>query len=256
VSHTVLPSDSNRRIEGVGSLNFRGRAKDLSNAADLLRAIAAFSWVALAFVAFLALLRVIRSQDAPLAKLGIGPGGVTLEWAEAKFDAAVSKSRGQTQRAIGNVAKRSVIERLRTHAGLLARARILWVDDHPENNAALIDLLREFKASIDTSRSNKEAFELLRKGQYDVVISDVGRDDEEPGSGLKGIELAREVFETWGHRVLLFTAQFDPATVPNLSDKELLELVKGVERTVFGRTNRYDEALHLVLDLLERGKTA
>jgi CheY-like chemotaxis protein len=228
----------------------------LSDAADLLRAIAAFSWVALAFVVFLALLRVLRSQDAPLTKLGLGPGGVTMEWAEAKFDAAVSKSDDKTQRAIGNVAKRSVIERLRTHANLLARARILWVDDHPENNAALIELLREFKASIDTPRSNNEAFTLLGESPYDVVISDVGRDDEGPGSDLKGIELARTVFERWGQRVLLFTARFDPARVPGLSDEERLRLVTEVQRSVFGRTNRYDEALHLVLDVLERVKAA
>ncbi len=228
----------------------------MSDAADLLRAIAAFSWVVLAFVVFLALLRVLRSQDVPLTKLGLGPGGVTMEWAEAKFDAAVSRSDDETQRAIGNVAKRSVIERLKTHADLLARARILWVDDHPENNAALIELLREFKASIDTPRSNKEAFTLLGESRYDVIISDVGRDDEGPGSDLKGIELARTVFERWGQRVLLFTARFDPARVPGLSDEKRLRLVTEVQRSVFGRTNRYDEALHLVLDMLERVKAA
>ena len=228
----------------------------MSDTADLLRAIAALSWAVLALLGFLALLRILRSQDAPLTKLGIGPGGVTLEWAEAKFDAAVAKAPDKTQRTIGNVAKRSVIERLKTHADLLAAARIVWVDDHPENNAALIELLREFKASVDTPRSNPEALRLLGESQYDVVISDVGRDDEGPGSDLKGIELARAVFERSGQRVLLFTTRFDPARVPGLSDEERLRLVIEVERSVFGRTNRYDEALHLVLDMLERVSTA
>jgi hypothetical protein len=35
-----------------------------------------------------------------------------MEWAEAKLDEAVSKSDDETQRAVGNVAKRSVIRRL------------------------------------------------------------------------------------------------------------------------------------------------
>ena len=227
----------------------------MSDAADLLRAIAGLSWVVLAFVVVFALLRLLRSQEAPLTKLG-GTVGVTMEFAEAKFNEAVSKSDEETQRAIGDVARRAVIERLRTHADLLAGARILWVDDHPENNLALIELLREFKASVDTPRSNSEAFALLRASRYDVIISDVGRDNEVRGSELKGLELARTVFDHWGQRVLLFSARFDPAHLPGASDEERLRLVTEVQRTVFARTNRYDEALHLILDMLERVKVA
>jgi len=54
----------------------------------------------------------------------------------------------------------------------------------------------------------------------------------------------------------LFTARFDPARVPSLSDEQRLRLVAEVQRSVFGRTNRYDEALHLVLDMLERVEAA
>ena len=177
-----------------------------------------------------------------------------MEWAEAKLDEAVSKSDVETQRAIGNVAKRAVIGRLQTHAELLARARILWVDDHPENNLPLIELLREFKATIDTPRSNDEAFALLRQSRYDVVISDVKRDNEGPGSDLKGIEFAQTVFDDWGQEVLLFTLRFDPARLPNASDEERLRLVEEVQRTVFAITNSTDEGLHYILDMLERVK--
>jgi CheY-like chemotaxis protein len=224
----------------------------LSDTADLLRAIAGLSWVVLAFVGVVALLRLVRSQNTPLTKFGVGPGGVTMEFAEAKFNEAVSKSNQETQRSIGDAAKRSVVDRLRTHADLLARARILWVDDHPENNIALIELLRQFRATVDTPRSNSEAFSLLDASRYDVIVSDVARDNEGPGSDLKGIEFARTVFERSRQRVLLFTARFDPARVPGLSDEERLRLVVEVERSVFARTNRYDEALHYIMDVLER----
>jgi len=223
----------------------------------LLRAIAALSWALLAFVAVVLLFRILRSQRGPLTKLGFGPGGVTMEWAEAKLDEAVSKSDDETEkRAIGNVAKRSVIRRLQAHADLLAGARILWVDDHPENNLPLIELLREFKVTIDTARSNFEAFALLRKSRYDVIISDVKRDNEGPGNDLKGVEFAQTVFADWGQQVLLFTLRFDPARLPDVSDEERLRLVKEVERTVFARTNGADEGLHYILDILERVKAA
>lgn len=224
----------------------------MSDTADLLRAIAGLSWVVLAFVVVTALFRLLRSQDTPLTKLGVGPTGVTFEFAEAKFTEAVSKSNQESQRAIGEVAKRSVVDRLQSHASLLAGARILWVDDHPENNLALIDLLRQFGASVDTSRSNSDAFALLSASRYDAIISDVARDDEGPNSDLKGIEFAHDVFERWGQRVLLFTARFDPARLPGKSEEQRLGIVAEVQRSVFARTNRYDEALHYILDVLER----
>jgi CheY-like chemotaxis protein len=203
---------------------------DVSEIADLLRAIAGLGWVVLAFAVVVALLRILRSQTTPLTKLGVGPSGVTMEFAEAKFNEAVSKSGEESQRAIGDAAKRSVIDRLRTHADLLAKARILWVDDHPENNAALIELLRQFGASVDTPRSNADAFALLSASRYDVIVSDVARDNEGPGSDLKGVEFARTVLERSGQRVLLFTARFDPARLPGVSDEERLRLVAEVQR--------------------------
>jgi hypothetical protein len=85
-----------------------------------------------------------------------------------------------------------------------------------------------------------------------VVISDVARDNEGPGSDLKGVKLAEQVFNGWGLRTLLFTARFDPTTFPGATDAQRLELVKRIRRCVFATTNRMDEALHYILDVLER----
>jgi hypothetical protein len=171
-----------------------------------------------------------------------------VEFAEAKLDEAVQRSDEQTKQAVGAVAKRSVIDRLQRNSDLLRRARILWTDDHPEYNLPIVELLRRFGASVDTPRSNG----LLRANRYDVVISDVARDNEGPASNLKGVDLAEEVFKGWRMRTLLFTAHFNPATLPGTTDAERLELVERLRRCVFATTNRMDEALHYVLDMLER----
>jgi hypothetical protein len=84
------------------------------------------------------------------------------------------------------------------------------------------------------------------------VISDVSRDDEGSRSDLKGVELAEEVFKGWRMRSLLFAGRFNPATLPGATDAERLELVEQVQRCVFATTNRMDEALHYILDILER----
>ena len=174
-----------------------------------------------------------------------------MEFAESKLNEAASKEDGAPSLS-GDAAKRSVIDRMQTHAALLEGARVLWVDDHPENNSPLVELLREFGTVVDTPRSNAEALALLSGSRYDVVISDVARDNEGEDSDLKGVEFARAVFDHWGRRVLLFTARFDPARVPGASEERRLELVSEVQQTVFARTNRADELLHYMLDLLER----
>jgi CheY-like chemotaxis protein len=177
---------------------------------------------------------------------------VTVEFAEAKLNEAVQRSDEQTRQAVGAAAKRSVIDRLQRNSDLLHRARILWADDHPEYNLPIVELLRRYGASVDTPRSNEEALRLLRANRYDVVISDVARDNEGPGSDLKGVELAEEVFKGWRIRPLLFTGRFNPVTLPGRTDAERLELVERLRRSVFATTNRMDEVLHYVLDVLER----
>jgi CheY-like chemotaxis protein len=224
----------------------------VANTADLLGGIAALLWVVVALAAILILRGVLRANRGSLTKLGLGPGGVTLEFAEAKLDEAVRRSDEQTRQAVGDAAKRSLLDRLQRNADLLRRARVLWADDHPENNLPIVELLRRFGAGVDTPRSNDEAFSLLAASRYDVVISDVARDNEGPRSDLKGIELAEQVFNRYGLRILLFTGRFNPATLPGATDAERLELVKQLQRSVFAATNRTDEAVHYILDILER----
>jgi CheY-like chemotaxis protein len=224
----------------------------MSEVGDLLRGIAAAMWVLLAFSVFLVLRRVLIGRMPFLTKLGLGPTGVSMEFAEQKLDEAAGHSDEETRRAVGTVAKQAVLSRLERNADLMKRARILWVDDHPENNAGLIELFREFGARVETPRANEEALARLRANRYDVIISDVARDSEGPNSSLKGVEFAATVFEQWRQRVLLFTARFDPTNLPNSDAAERLEMVRLVLQVTFGRTNRYDEAVHLVLDVLER----
>jgi CheY-like chemotaxis protein len=224
----------------------------MSDTADLLRAIASLLWVAIGIAVVLLLAKVLVARSGQLKTLGVGPTGLTMEFVEAKVDQAIRAEVQPSGERVGQAAKRSVVDRLQRNADLLADARILWVDDHPENNTPVIDLLRRFGSVVETPRSNSEAVALLAGARYDVIISDVSRDDEGPNSELMGVELASEVFARWSQQIILFTARFNPATLPGKSEGERLTMVRELERTVFGRTNRMDVALHLIMDILER----
>lgn len=205
-----------------------------------------------AFAAVLLLRGTLTTTRGPLSKVGFGPTGVTLEFAEAKLSEAAARSGGDVSSMVGNAARRSIIDRLQRNDDLLSRARILWTDDHPENNLPMVELLTRFGATVDTPQSNARAVDLISATRYDVAISDVARDDEGRGSGLKGVELAETLFSNWGLRTILFTSRFNPATYPELTAEQRLELVERLRRSTFAVTNRVDELLHYTLDVLER----
>jgi CheY-like chemotaxis protein len=65
---------------------------------------------------------------------------------------------------------------------------ILWVDDHPENNAVLADSWRRDGADVEIVRSTSEAMRLLDWRVYGLIISDMGRREsgvDVPDAGLR-----------------------------------------------------------------------
>ena len=226
----------------------------MSDVAELINALVGLLWLVLAFAVFLVLRTALAPRIASLTKLGLGVGGVTLEFAEQKLNEAVER-RGGTRAALDQGAKRSILRRLQRNADLLAGAHVLWVDDHPENNRSMVELLSTYGARVETARSNPDALALLATTRYDVIISDVGRDDEGPDGGLKGVELAETIFNRWQRQVLLFAGRFDPAVLPGATAEERLQLVALVERVTFARARGIDEVLHYLMDILERGRS-
>lgn len=77
--------------------------------------------------------------------------------------------------------------------------RILWVDDNPSNNASLREALRQVSVPVDLSPSTSDAMERLHKGQYGLVITDLGRvesrtEGEQPTYVADaGLELIRDI---------------------------------------------------------------
>jgi CheY-like chemotaxis protein len=53
--------------------------------------------------------------------------------------------------------------------------RILWVDDHPENNAFLVATLRDQGVDVTEVTSTAEALSALKAASFDVVVTDLSR---------------------------------------------------------------------------------
>ncbi|MBW8184169.1 winged helix-turn-helix domain-containing protein [Shewanella nanhaiensis] len=72
-----------------------------------------------------------------------------------------------------------------------AIGRILWVDDHPDNNVEEREEFRQQNIGVYSTTSTDEALLLLSIYGYEMVISDMGR-GEEPLAGLKLLRVLRE----------------------------------------------------------------
>lgn len=168
----------------------------------------------------------IRSAFGRVNKIGIA--GLELEF-RGEVEAAV-EARGKPAPAgqVGRVARR-----LAASDYLVRGARILWVDDTPENNLLEARPLEAAGASIVFARSTEEAINAAVRTPFDVVISDIARgDDTEAGLRMPGELVTRGV----SIPVIFYVGQAKKPPPPD----------------AFGIADRPDELLHLVLDGLAR----
>jgi CheY-like chemotaxis protein len=84
-----------------------------------------------------------------------------------------------------------VIHRLRTPRN----RRILWVDDHPANNAGLIAAFQADGIRVDTAPDGASALGMLGKDgdAYDAVLTDMGREEGGRYVAEAGLQLAAEL---------------------------------------------------------------
>jgi CheY-like chemotaxis protein len=114
-------------------------------------------------------------------------------------------------------------------------ARILWVDDQPENNANERRMFESLRIFVDEALSTDQALSRLERAAYDAVISDMSRNgDDQAGLRLLSEMRRREI----DLPVIFYVGQIDSS--------------RGTPPGAFGITVRPDELLHYTLDALER----
>lgn len=70
---------------------------------------------------------------------------------------------------------------------------ILWVDNHPRNNAVLMENLREAGISVTSALDSQEALGKLRTLSFDKVVTDLDHPDNGKSNATAGIELVKSV---------------------------------------------------------------
>ncbi|MGH7572608.1 MAG: response regulator [Gemmatimonadota bacterium] len=94
----------------------------------------------------------------------------------------------------------SALRRARQVDAVLRGARILWVDDHPENNAWERSLLKAFGTETVSVETTRSAVAVLQRERFDVILSDITRE----GRRDEGIRALPRIVEAAGATRLVF----------------------------------------------------
>jgi CheY-like chemotaxis protein len=129
------------------------------------------------------------------------------------------------------------LRRARNVRDALVGARILWVDDHPEWQRAEREMLEALGVEVHMVPNSGSALTALRREPFHLVISDIARGGS-AAEGLRALPAIREV--SGGVPVIFYVGDLDEG--------------RGVPPGAFGITNQVEELLHLVLDVVERGR--
>jgi CheY-like chemotaxis protein len=136
---------------------------------------------------------VLSRDDLSLS----APAGITFSAkraAGALMDASEAKRRasGNESSAPGHLSEADAEDQVQEVAGFVGRLRrsphLLWVDDMPSNNRYERSAIESMGMIVDLSTSTNDAQrKLRRRGEYDVIISDMAR----PEGSQAGYELLR-----------------------------------------------------------------
>ncbi len=61
--------------------------------------------------------------------------------------------------------------------------KILWIDDNPFNNTSLVEYFKKADYKVDVVSDNKTALDFIEKNNYEIIITDISRNDKKE-SGL------------------------------------------------------------------------
>lgn len=167
--------------------------------AALLSAVADLLWPITALLLLVLISRPVSRMIGQIANRGgtIKIGEFELSLPEIALQQQVSISDLQAQVAelkkaaetnSAAVGTKSIIAETKS-AIMRGGKRILWVDDHPENNGSLQAALADQGFEIQNALTTEAAFQLFTPAMFDFVISDMQRGMDRSA----GLNLARSI---------------------------------------------------------------
>lgn len=209
---------------------------DRVSAADAANAWSAWVAVIGALPQVLALLVLVVLGYVKRAQLGAILARISsVKVAGVELSLSVAELRDAKPGKLDHKSADRLQTRLEAMRPLLLGRRVLWVDDHPANNAPERRLLRKAGLDVVSTLSTQEGLEELRRDTFDVAITN-GKRDNNSDAGAAFARAARAV----------------APRLPVLAYVGTMEPQRPVPACFAAITDQPAEIIQLVLDRLER----
>lgn len=137
-----------------------------------------------------------------------------------------------TDQLLDQVARRA--ERL---LPIINDAQVLLVNDVPRQMTHVVQILRDLKVEVQIATDTDSALDMLAAHSFHAVVSDMARGGVEDA----GLKLLAKMRKAGLYQPIVFTVgRYQPE--------------RGTPAYAFGITNRVDELLNLLFDIVERAK--
>ena len=197
---------------------------------ELIKITPSILWVVFLMIILLVFQKQIKNLIPNLSE--VKAFGIEAKFIKEELAEAARRNPEVKETAFDQVTRRA--QRI---SSIIKGARLLLVNDIPEQMINVQRILQSLGVIIDISCTTQSALNMLARTNYDVIVSDMSRD----GIPDEGLRFLHESLERRVYRPTIFTVgNFDPS--------------RGVPAYAFGITNRVDELLNLIFDVFERTK--
>lgn len=207
--------------------------------------IGVIAWPLLILFALLKFRPAIKSFFESLGEFSLKGAGIEASAKRKQLEVAASlaatASADSKEKSTPQEAANSAVEAVTTSLTPRAlrraeKAKVLWVDDRPENNIGQRHSLETIGVDFVLALSTEEAIERLSREHFDAIISDMGR----PPDARAGYTLLERI------RASGNTTPFIIYAGSNAPEHKLEALSRGA----LGSTNRGSELFRLVMSAI------
>jgi len=209
---------------------------DSATTVEFIKLVPSLLWISLALFIFLYFKDTLRDNILP--NMGSIKGfGVEVTIAREQMDRSFEKWNIKAD----DKDRARVLARAKRIAPILNGAKILWLDDEPGTLIEERLLLGQLGISVDFfDKFSEELMSKLTNNAYDLVVSDMKYQNPD------GVKVKNNLLEEMVKRKI---------DIPLIYYVGNYDRERGVPANSFGMTDRPDQFLHLVFDVIERKRS-
>jgi len=203
---------------------------------EIIKIIPDLLWVLLALVIFIYSYRLIKKTLLPNVT-NISAFGIKINMLKESIDSIydIAKKDKMWDVSISELDKNIVLKRTNRNLNLFKNLSILWFDDRPDTLKNEIKMFRQLGGRIEVTTTLEKTISMLKTNNFDLMISDIDRNNGEED----GVSTLKQLYKNKTYVPTIFY-------IGDVNEE------LGIPPHAFGLTNRPDELLHLVIDVLER----